>query len=193
MSKLLTKYIDQNSLKASLSFAIIYCLMFNGSIFFYKFNNYNVGTASLLFMIAQDFLFTTTALFVFFFGFTLHDLLFRLFSLAMFATGAFVSYHMYAYEANLTQRLITSLYGNNIIESYKFLSIRLVIWVIFSIGICYSAIRHFKVGTPPQFFTKLLCGLCLFLFANCIISPPFEFLEEYFPTQHLNSLYQFYT
>ena len=192
MTKLITKYVDQQSLKTSLAFAVLYCVLFNSSIFIYKFNHYNTGTASLIFMIAKDALLVTASLFVFFFGFTLHDLLFRLATLTLFATGAFASYHMYAYEASLSHRLMSTLYGNNLLESYKFLSIRLIVWMIFSIAVCYSAIRHFKVQTPPQFFSRLLCALCLFLFVNCIISPPFDFLEDYFPTQFLNSWYSYY-
>lgn len=193
MSKLLTKYLDEQSLKSSLAFAVIYCLLFNSSIFLYKFNHYNVATASLLFLILKDFLMVTGALFLFFFGFTIHEMIFRVSTMILFALGAFASYHMYMHEATLSHRLMTSLYGSNLIESYKFVNIRLVVWMIFSLGVCYSAIRHFTVKTPPQFFAKLLCAICLFLFVNCIILPPFDFLEDYFPTQFLSSWYFYFT
>lgn len=189
MFKFVTKYVDQQSLKASFAFAIIYSLMFNSSVIVYKFNHYNIGAASLLFMLARDFLFSTVALFVFFFGLTLHTRFFQVLMIILFISGAFASYHMYAYEATISRRLLTSFYEN----SDRILNVRLIVWMIFSLGVCYSAIKHFKVQTPPQFFTKLLCAFCLFLFVNCIISPPFDFLEDYFPTQFLNSCYLYFT
>ena len=187
--KFLAKHIDQDALKASLAFAVIYCLMFNSSVFVYKSINYNIGAVELVFMIIKDFLLTTGALFVFFFGATMHSILFRVFAVLLFLGGAIASYHMYVYEATMSARLMRSLYGNSPMEAYSLVSIKLVIWMIFSLGICYSAIWHFKVRTPSQFFTKLLCAVCLFLFVNCIISPPFPFLEDYFPTQFLSSIY----
>lgn len=188
----LKKHIDPDALKYSLAFAVIYCLMFNSSIFYYKFTHYSVGTLQVIFIIIRDFFLTTLALSVFFFGLTLHNLLFRISSVILFFFGSFASYHMFVYGKYLSNGLLTSIYGNSPLEMYKFVSIKLTIWAIFSVGICCSAIWHFRISTPAPFFTKLLSALCLFLFINCIISPPFDFIENYYPIRFLNSTYEYF-
>lgn len=190
--KFLYKYIDQDTITNSLAFALIYCVICNSSVVYYKITHDHASALNIALTISKDIILNTIFLFIFFFGFALHKILFQICSFLLFLLGGIASYHIFFHEKHLSLNLIRSLYGHSILEMHNFISIRLIVWVIAALGICYLSIRHFKISTPSQFFTKMISIVCLFFFINCIISPTFIFLEEYYPIQFLNNIYKYF-
>ena len=115
MFKFIQRQIDVNLIKVSLVFALIYCVLFNSSVFLYKFEYYQADVLTATLEIAKDFVYVVITLFVFFF------------SIAP------------------TQGIMPSIFGTNTTEIYELMGLKIIIWVVFSILTCLYLIKRFNV------------------------------------------------
>ena len=189
MIKSIQKQLDVSLVSTALTFALIYCLMFNTSVVLYKYEYYQVSFVSAVFELLKQFIYTHIATFIFFFGLAIHRLIFIIGSIFLFFTGAIASYYLFYLGVAPTEKMMPAIYGTEISEISELISTRVIIWIIFSLSICIFGIKHFNPQTTKSFFSRMLTALCLFVAINNIISPQFKILKSYFPLQYLHNSY----
>ena len=192
MIKSIQKQLDVSLVSTALTFALIYCLMFNTSVVLYKYEYYQVSFVSAVFELLKQFIYTYIATFIFFFGLAIHRLIFIIGSIFLFFTGAIASYYLFYLGVAPTEKMMPAIYGTEISEISELISTRVIIWIIFSLSICIFGIKHFNPQTTKSFFSKMLTALCLFVAINNIISPQFKILKSYFPLQYLHNSYVYF-
>lgn len=84
MIKFIQKQLDVALVRTALIFALIYCLMFNTSVVLYKYEYYQVSFVSAIFELLKQFIYTYITVFIFFFGFAIHRLIFIIGSIFLF-------------------------------------------------------------------------------------------------------------
>lgn len=188
--KHLGKYIDYEISKRSMVFALSYCLLFNTSVFMFRFNNLELSGFLSIIELSKDFICLNIMLFIFFFGLSLHRWVFIILSLFMFITGALASYYLFYFDIVPSYRMMPKLYDTDFSDIYDAMTIRLGVWIVFSIAIFMFAYKHFKAEASKLFFSKILSAVCLLILINSIISPPFGFMQNYFPTQYLHNSFK---
>ena len=192
MIKSIQKQLDISLVSTALTFALIYCLMFNTSVVLYKYEYYQVSFVSAVFELLKQFIYTYIATFIFFFGLAIHRLIFIIGSIFLFFTGAIASYYLFYLGVAPTEKMMPAIYGTEISEISELISTRVIIWIIFSLSICIFGIKHFNPQTTKSFFSRMLTALCLFVAINNIISPQFKILKSYFPLQYLHNSYVYF-
>ncbi len=192
MIKFLKTQFDIELIKNALIFALIYCVMFNISVVLHKAQYYQTSFFLVFFDLIKDFFYIYVATFVFFFGISIHRIVFIIGSIFFFVTGAIASYYLFYFGVAPTAQMMPAIYGTEISEISELVSIRIVIWILFSLFVCIFSIKHFNPQTTKSFFAKILMALCLFLLADNIISPSFRILKEYFPIQYLHNSYVYF-
>lgn len=192
MLKIIQKQLDTSLIKISLIFALIYCVLFNSAVFIYKFDYYKVTAFKAFLELGKDFIYIYLTLFIFFFGLTIHRVVFIIGALFLFITGALASYYLYFFQIAPTKEMMYSFFGTELNEAYELASIRLIVWLVFSIFVCIYTIRHFGVNNTNLFVTKLLSAICILLTLNNIITPQYKMLNSYFPIQYLHNSYLYF-
>ena len=193
MLKIIQKQLDTNLIKISAIMAILYCLLFNTPVFLHNFKHLERSFARGTIEFAQDFTLLYLFLLIMFFGLTMHKLVFIIGTLVLFISGAIASYNLFFHFNMPSKANVRHFFSIEPGEVTEVISIRLLIWIIFSILIAVYTIRHFKVETTSIFFTRLLSAICLFFTLNCIISPPYKILKSYFPILYLHNTYQYFS
>lgn len=192
MFKFVQKHIDMPLLKSALAFSVIYCVLFNSSVFIYKFQYQQAAILTAILELVKDFIYVVTTLFIFFVGLSLNRKLFIIGSLFLFITGALASYYLFFFSIAPTKAMMPALFGTNSTEAYELVSARLAVWLVFSMGICLYSIKHFNIQATKTFFTSILSATCLLIIVVNIISPQYRFLKSYFPMQYLHNGYVYF-
>ena len=192
MFKYIRKHLDINLIKASLVFAVLYCVLFNSAVFIYKFQYVQSDLLQALIELTKDFIYNLVVLYIIFFGLTVYRLLFIIAALFLFITGALASYYLFFFSISPTLSIMPSIFGTESTEVYELVSARVIVWLIFSASICVYSINYFKIQTTKLFFTKILAAVCLLIAINNIITPKFSFVRSYFPIQYLHNSYLYF-
>ncbi|MDG1436428.1 MAG: phosphoethanolamine transferase [Rickettsiaceae bacterium] len=186
------KHLDIALFKNALSFALIYCVLFNSSVFIYKFEYQQADILKAILELVKDFVYLVVTLTIFFLGLSLNRKLFIVGSLILFITGALASYYLFFFSIAPTRNMMPALFGTNSTEVYELLSARLLAWLIFSVGMCIYSIKHFNVQPAKTFFTRVLSAVCLLLVVVNVITPKYSFLKTYYPVQYLHNVYTYF-
>ena len=192
MFKFIKRYIDINMIKSSFAFAIIYCVLFNSAVFIYKLDYYQANITAAILELTKDFVYNTIVLFVCFLGLSVHRIVFILGSLFLFVTGALASYYLFFFSIAPTPSMMPSIFGTHTTELYELLSAKMIIWITFSILICFYSINHFNIQTTKIFLARMLSAICLLMVINNVITPKYSFMKTYFPMQYLHNSYMFF-
>ncbi|WP_341749218.1 phosphoethanolamine transferase [Candidatus Tisiphia endosymbiont of Sialis lutaria] len=189
MSELIQKHLDSKLIKLSLVFALIYFIFFNSVVSCYKFSYYKITFLKAILELSKDFLYIYFTCFIIFFGLTIHRLVFIIGAIFLFITGAIASYYLYFFKISPTKEMMGSFFSTDLNELYEIISIRLIVWLIFSLFSCIYTMKHFSILDSKLFVTKLLSAICLLISVNNIIAPKFKLLNSYFPIQYLHNTY----
>ena len=192
MFKYIQKHLDINLIKASLIFALLYCVLFNFAVFIYKFQYVQSDILIVIMELTKDFVYNIVVLFIIFFGLTVYRLLFIIASVFLFVTGALASYYLFFFSISPTLSIMPSIFGTDSTEVYELVSARLIVWLVFSVAICIYSVNYFKIQTTKLFFTRILSAVCLLIVLNNIIAPKFSFVRSYFPIQYLHNSYLYF-
>ena len=159
MIKFIQKQLDVALVRTALIFALIYCLMFNTSVVLHKYEYYQVSFVSAIFELLKQFIYTYITVFIFFFGFAIHRLIFIIGSIFLFFTGAIASYYLFYLGIAPTEKMMPAIYGTEVSEVSELISMRIIIWIIFSLSICIFGIKHFNPQTTRElkYFVELCC------------------------------------
>ncbi len=193
MSELIQKHIDSKLIKLSLVFALIYFIFFNSVVSCYKFSYYKVTFLKAILELSKEFIYIYFTCFIIFFGLTIHRLVFIIGTIFLFITGAVASYYLYFFKISPTKEMMGSFFSTDLNELYEIVSIRLIIWLVFSLFSCVYTMKHFATLNSKLFVTKLLSAICLLIAVNNIITPQFKVLDSYFPIQYLHNTYLYFS
>lgn len=189
MLKNIYKYLDTKLIKLSAILAFIYCLLFNSAILIYKFDYYKATIFRGTLELSKDFCCIYIFSFITFFGLSIYRLVLKFGAVFLFFTSAIVSYYVYFFKINPTKQVIGSFFSTDLNEVYELVSIKLIIWIIFSLFTCFYTLKTFAAENTKSFVTKLLSAACLLIFIYNIITPSFKLLKNYFPIQYLHNTY----
>ena len=131
MFKYIQKHLDINLIKASLIFALFYCVLFNFAVFIYKFQYVQSDILIAIMELTKDFVYNIVVLFIIFFGLTVYRLLFIIASVFLFVTGALASYYLFFFSISPTLSIMPSIFGTDSTEVYELVSARLIVWLVF--------------------------------------------------------------
>lgn len=190
--KLLKKQFDIKLIHTALVFALIYCVLFNSSVVLYKYGNFKASFFSSVFELSIQFICAYITTFLFFLGLTINRSVFVIGAVFLFVTGAIASYYLFRFGAAPTLKTMPLVFNANTKQISTWLSVKLVIWIVFGLVICFFGIKHFNPQPTRSFVSKIIAVLCLFLTINNIISPQFKILRTYFPTQYLSNTYRYF-
>ncbi|HJD66987.1 MAG TPA: phosphoethanolamine transferase [Rickettsia endosymbiont of Bembidion lapponicum] len=189
MLKNIQKHLDIKLIKLSAILAFIYCLLFNSAILIYKFDYYKATIFRGILELSKDFCYIYIFSFIAFFGLSVHRLALKIGSCFLFITSAIASYYIYFFKITPTKQVIGSFFSTDLNEVYEITSIKLIIWMIFSLFTCLYTLKSFATSDTKSFVTKLLSAACLLIFLYNIITPSFKILKNYFPIQYLHNTY----
>lgn len=189
MLKNIQKHLDIKLIKLSAILAFIYCLLFNSAILIYKFDYYKATIFRGILELSKDFCYIYIFSFIAFFGLSIHRLALKIGSCFLFITSAIASYYIYFFKITPTKQVIGSFFSTDLNEVYELTSIKLIIWIVFSLFTCLYTLRTFATSDTKSFITKLLSAACLLIFLYNIITPSFKILKNYFPVQYLHNTY----
>lgn len=196
MFKIISQYINSKTIKIVALTALLYCLLFNSSVAFYKFDYYKIhfGLASI--ELAKDFIFIYITNFIIFFGLAIHSSIFIIGTFALFASGAIASYFVFSAKLLPNQAVIDSIFNTNISEVSELLNLGLITWLVVALLISFHIVRYFskadlesKHTSKTKIITKLLSGICLFISINAAMIPPYRLIAQYFPLEYLHHTY----
>lgn len=193
MLKIIQKQLDANLMKISAITAILYCLLFNTPVFLHNFKHLGTSFTRGTIDFVQDFILLYIFLLIMFFGLTIHKLVFIIGTLVLFISGAIASYNLFFHYNMPSKASVRYLFNIEPGEVTELISIRLLIWIIFSVLVAIYTMRHFKIETTTIFFSRLLSAICLLFTLNCIIAPPYKILKSYFPILYLHNTYQYFS
>ena len=189
MLKIIQKQLDLSLVRIALIFALVYFVLFNSAVVLYKFDYYKASLLSAILELSKESIYIYFSLFLFFFGLTIHRFLFIIVAPLLFLSGALASYYLYFFKIVPNKEMIEAFFGTEPNEVYELISIRLIVWLIFSLFVCVYSIKHFNINNTQLFFTKILTAVCLLITINIVIAPPYKALESYFPIQYLHNTY----
>lgn len=192
MLKLIKKYLDFQLINISLAFAIVFFLFFNSAVLIYKFDYYKGTYLKAIWELSKDFIYIYLYTTIIFFGLTVHRIVFKLGTIFLFITGAIASYFLYFLNISPTKEVMRSVLSTNPSEIYEIITIKLVIWLLFSLLTCVYMLKHFAVTSSKLLATRLLSAVCLLIAINNIITPQFKVLVNYFPIQYLHNSYLYF-
>lgn len=189
MLKNIQKHLDMKLIKLSAILAFIYCLLFNSAILIYKFAYYKATILREILELSKHFCYIYIFSFIAFFGLSIHRLALKFGSCFLFITSAIASYYIYFFKITPTKQVIGSFVSTDLNEVYELTSIKLIIWIIFSLFTCLETLKSFNASDTKSFVTKLLSAACLLIFLYNVITPSFKILKNYFPIQYLHNTY----
>jgi glucan phosphoethanolaminetransferase (alkaline phosphatase superfamily) len=111
----------------------------------------------------------------------------------LFITGAIASYYLYCFRISPTKEMMGSFFSTDFNEVYEIVSIKLIVWLVFSLFSCLYTMKHFSILDSKLFVTKLLSAICLLITVNNIITSQFKLLNSYFPIQYLHNTYLYFS
>lgn len=190
--KALKKQFDTKLIYTSLVFAFIYSVLFNSSVLLYKYSHYKAPFFSVLFDLSLQLIGAYFVVFIVFLGLAINRSIFIVGSAFLFLTGAIASYYLFRFGIAPTLKTMPTIYSTATKNIPSWLNIKLALWMIFSLIICFFSIKHFNPQPTKSFVTKVVAVLCLFLTVNNIISPQFKALRTYFPNQYLSNTYRYF-
>lgn len=189
IEKLSAKHLDHKLMKLSLVFALIYFMLFNSVVFAHKFGYYKATTAKAILELSKDAIYIYGFTVIVFLGLTIHRLVFIIGSIFLFITGAIASYYLLYFKIAPSKEAMGSFFSTHFNELYELTSVKLIVWLIFSLFACIYSIKHFSFTNSKLFTAKLLSATCLLITVNNIITPQFKVLSSYFPIQYLHNSY----
>ncbi len=185
------KQIDGNRLKVALIFALTYNLLFNSSIFIFKFNYYSADIFRGSLELTKDFIYINFFLFIIFLGLNINRFLSVVITFLLFISGAIVSYYLYFLGITPTQEMIYSVFNTHPTEALELISTKLLLWLFLVVLVWWYLIKKTSSITIKTKQDIILGAICLLIFFASIISPRYKILNSYFPLQYLHNTYKY--
>lgn len=192
MINFIKKQLDINLLNTALVFSLIYHVMFNGAVILHRYAYYEGSGFFAITALLSESAYVYINCFVVFLGLLISRYTFIIGSIFLFLTGAAASYYLSCFKIAPTETVIPAIYGTNTSEIFELVSIRIVIWMMFSLSIALFGIRYFNPNTAKTPLSWIICTICFVVLIINVISPRYRVLKNYFPLQYLHNSYNYF-
>jgi glucan phosphoethanolaminetransferase (alkaline phosphatase superfamily) len=189
MIKFVKRYLDTDSFKIALTFALLHFLLFNSASFIVKFTYIKPTIITACLELVKDFIYNMIILCLLFYGLMLHRFLFVTCSLFIFSVSAGAAYYLLLFGITPSVAMIGSVFSTNFNEANELISIQLALWVTCALALCLYAMIKAKTLQARSMFGRLLSLICLLVAVENIITPHFGFLRTSLPVQYLHNSY----
>jgi glucan phosphoethanolaminetransferase (alkaline phosphatase superfamily) len=189
MIKSLKKQIDGNIVELAALLALLFCLLFNTPVILNKYSLYKATFFKALLELSKDFIIIYAVVFLLFVGLSIRKSVLYGGTFILYLSGAFASYYVYNFNLPISRENVRAAFENDIGEIYEVMSLKLALWVIFSVFIGLYTIFHYKYKETKFYLSKILIVGCFILSIYNIASPQYRIFTAYFPYKYLNSTY----
>lgn len=183
---------DMLIIKRALIFALSYFILFNTSIILYKYSYYKGGAEAAFIELGKESIYILFMLTISFLGFSLNNILFKIYSLFLFGSGALVSYFIYTMKILPTKAIVKAFFDVESVEAYELVSIKLILWIIVSIWACIYLLRKFDGKENSNNASMIIMFLLLILSIANIITPFYRVFNTYLPINYMHNSYHYF-
>lgn len=177
---------DISYIKRAFILSLAYCVLFNSSVFIYKYSQ-----GSDFDELFWEGIYVGGMLGISFLGFSINNMLLKVYSYFLYVTGAIASYYIYFENILPTKRHVGNFLSIGSIDDYDNLSLKMVLWVIFSIWACFYLLRKFDAKDNSNRLSVGLMFVFLILSIANIITPFCKDCIHYLPLEYLNNGYHY--
>lgn len=177
---------DISYIKRALVLSIGYFVLFNTSVVMYK----SAQGSSFGDLFWEGF-YISAMLALSFLGFSINNMLLKVYSYFLYVTGAMTSYYIYFEDIMPTKKRIGNFFEVDSIDDYDNLSLKMVIWVIFSIWACFYLLKRFDAKDNSNRISVGLMFVFLILSVANIITPFCKDCMLYLPLEYLHNGYYY--
>lgn len=185
----LKRNADIRVIKLSLCLAALYFIMFNTPVLLYKHKIYSATPIKALLELGRETFIVFIATFIAFLGFSFHRYLLIASTIFLFVTGAAASYYLFFYNHVPSKTLIKVIFENTVSESIELISLKLLLWICFSVFVGIYTLAYFKVKPISTYFVRIISAGCLAITIFLIANLPYRAVMIYYPHKYLNSTY----
>jgi glucan phosphoethanolaminetransferase (alkaline phosphatase superfamily) len=183
---------DISIAKRALVLTAVYFLLFNGSMLLYKFSYYKAGNSLAFVELSKESLYVLVMLFLSFLGFSINNILLKIYSIFLYSTGAFVSYYIYAMKILPTKQMVKAVFDVESLEAYEVVSLKMILWVIISLVICIYLLRKLDTKEISSKVTKFLLFILFIGSIANIITPFYRVFTSHLPINYLHNTYHYF-
>lgn len=183
---------DISIIKRALIFALCYFVLFDTSIILYKYSYYKGGAEAAFMELGKESLYILLILTISFLGFSINNVLFKIYSMFLFVSGALVSYFVYTMKILPTKAIVKAFFDVESIEAYEIVSIKLILWIIVSIGACLYLFKKFDAKENSNNTSMIIMFLFLVLSIANIITPFYRVFTTYLPINYMHNSYHYF-
>lgn len=186
------KFLNLNFIKSSIIISLIYCLLFNSSVIWYKIDQFNTYEISFFLELAHELALSFLFLFILLTGLSINYYLLFNSLIFLFITGSISSYYIFSFKIIPTLTVIESVFATNTQEVLELLSVKLIIWIIFNLTILFYIIKKLCIKyNQNNILHKILCMIliCYIIFFTILSKKKAGYANNYLPFIYLRNAY----
>lgn len=183
---------DISTIKSAMILALGYFVLFDTSILLYKYTYYKGGAELALVELFKESLYVFVMLSFSFIGFSINNILFKVYALFLYTTGALTSYFVYTMKILPTKQIVKAFFDVESVEAYELVSIKMVIWIILSIWACLYLLRKYDPKQNSNKFSIVIMFMLFILSIANVITPFYRIFTSYMPVNYLHNSYHYF-
>ena len=184
--------LDTSILKQAFILTLVYFLLFDTSILLYKYDHYKAGHSLAYIELFKESCYIFLMIFAGFIGFSINNILLKIYAFFLYASGAMVSYYIYALKILPNKQIVKAFFDAESIEAYEHISIKLIAWILITCSICIYILRKYNTKDPASSFSKFLCFILLFGSIANIATPFYRVFVSHLPINYLHNSYEYF-
>ena len=184
--------LDTYVLKQAFILTLVYFLLFDTSILLYKYDHYKAGKELAYAELFKESCYVFIMIFASFVGFSINNILLKIYAFFLYATGAMVSYYVYALKIIPNKQIVKSFFDVESVETYEHVSIKLIAWILLGCSVCIYILRKYNAKDPTGGFSKFLCFVLLFVSVANIATPFYRVFTSHLPVNYLHNSYEYF-
>ena len=184
--------LDTSVLKQAFILTLVYFLLFDTSILLYKYDHYKAGKELAYAELFKESCYVFLMIFAGFAGFSINNILLKIYAFFLYASGALVSYYIYALKIIPNKQIVKAFFDVESVEAYEHVSIKLIAWIMITCSICIYILRKYNSKDPAGRFSKFLCFVLLFCSIANIATPFYRVFTSHLPINYLHNSYEYF-
>lgn len=183
---------DMSTIKSAFIMSLGFFVLFNTSILLYKYSYYKSGAEKAFIELFKESLYILVMLTISFIGFSINNMLFRIYSIFLYASGALTSYFVYTMKILPTKQIVKAFFDVESVEAYELVSIKMVAWLILSIIACIYLLKKFEAKQNSNKASIAIMFIFFILSIANIITPFYRVFTTYLPINYLHNSYHYF-
>ena len=127
-----------------------------------------------------------------FIGFSVNNILFKIYSFFLYITGSFVSYYIYDNKLLPSKNAVKAFFNVDSINAYELVSLYMICWVVVSCLLCIYLLQKYETKNTPSNAFSGICYILLFVSIANIITPFYRVFNSYLPINYLHNSYDYF-